>query len=63
MIAVILSTEMQVINAWEIPAEVFKSYARRSGHVNGWLLTIRSEVLNDPFVRNIKEHFVYYSTI
>lgn len=62
VIAVVLSTKMEVINAWEIPARVFESHARRSGHVNGWLLTLRSVVLDDPLVRNIKEHFVCQTT-
>jgi len=57
VIAVILSSEMNVINAWEIPAEVFRVHARRSGHVNGWLLTLRTGVLNDPLVKNLKQHF------
>lgn len=57
VIAVILSPEMDVIDAWEIPAEVFRAHSRRNGHVNGWLLTLKSAVLNDPLVKNVKQHF------
>ncbi|WP_426045187.1 DUF6998 domain-containing protein [Citrobacter portucalensis] len=57
-IAVILSVEMQVVDAWLIPADVFERHARPSRHVNAWLLSLNSRVLSEPSIKNIMTFFV-----
>lgn len=63
ILAVILSVEMQVVNAWLIPADVFERYARPSQHVNAWLLSLNKSVLSESRVKNIRDLFLQQTEI
>lgn len=54
LIAIIFDSEFYVLEAWKIPRELIKNYARFNSHQNGHILILKGRILQDRGVKRIK---------
>lgn len=58
LIAVIFDENYNVLDAYKIPHEVIRDYARHSDHVNAHIVNLKGAILSDPRVISIKEDLI-----
>ncbi|MGK9175410.1 hypothetical protein KXR87_19680 [Yokenella regensburgei] len=62
LIAVIFDETYNIFEAYKIPHEVIRDYARHSVHVNAHIINLKGAILTDPRVSSIKEELVVRSS-
>lgn len=63
LVAVIFDENYSILDAYKIPHEVIRDYARHSNYVNAHLVNLNGAILTDPRITSIKEHLnAFYST-
>lgn len=62
LIAVIFDENYNVLDAYKIPHEVIRDYARHSDHVNAHIINLKGAILSDPRVSYIKADLVVRSS-
>ncbi|EQB9712624.1 DUF6998 domain-containing protein [Yersinia enterocolitica] len=63
LIAVIFDETYNVIDAYKIPHEVIRDYARHSNHVNAHIINLKGAILADPRVTSIKENLTVSDSV
>lgn len=58
LIAVIFGEHYNVLDAYKIPHEVIRDYARHSDYVNAHIVILKGAILSDPRVISIKSHLI-----
>ena len=53
VVGVVFEADMTLAELWRVPREVVKEKARWSDHINGYLLSLKREVCEDPRVEQI----------
>ncbi|MEH5890519.1 hypothetical protein [Enterobacter roggenkampii] len=62
LIAVIFDETYNILDAYKIPHEVIRDYARHSDHVNAHIVNLKGAILTDPRVSSIKEDLIVRSS-
>ncbi len=62
LIAVIFDETYNILDAYKIPHEVIRDYARHSDHVNAHIVNLKGAILTDPRVSSIKEELIVRSS-
>ncbi|VAE99550.1 Uncharacterised protein [Enterobacter hormaechei] len=62
LIAVIFDETYYVLDAYKIPHEVIRDYARHSDHVNAHIVNLKGAILTDHRVSSIKEDLIVRSS-
>lgn len=62
LIAVIFDETYNVLDAYQIPHEVIRDYARHSDYVNAHIVHLKGAILTDPRVSSIKEDLIVRSS-
>jgi len=62
LIAVIFDETYNVLDAYKIPHEVIRDYARHNDHVNAHIVNLKGAILTDPRVNSIKEELIVRSS-
>ncbi|WP_145553071.1 DUF6998 domain-containing protein [Yersinia canariae] len=62
LIAVIFDETYNVLDAYKIPHEVIRDYARHSDYVNAHIVNLKGAILTDPRVISIKEDLIVRSS-
>ncbi|EJM9696711.1 hypothetical protein NPC13_004357, partial [Escherichia coli] len=62
LIAVIFDETYNILDAYKIPHEVIRDYARHSDHVNAHIVNLKGAILTDPRVSSIKEELIVKSS-
>ncbi|WP_373326340.1 DUF6998 domain-containing protein [Cronobacter turicensis] len=62
LIAVIFDETYNVLDAYKIPHEVIRDYARHSDYVNAHIINLKGAILADPRVTSIKENLTARSS-
>jgi hypothetical protein len=62
LIAVIFDETYNILDAYKIPHEVIRDYARLSDHVNAHIVNLKGAILTDPRVSSIKEDLIVRSS-
>lgn len=57
LIAVVFDRSFDVLAVYQIPRQIISLYSRFSVHVNGHILQLRGEILNDKMVKNLTALF------
>lgn len=60
--AVIFDETYNILDAYKIPHEVIRDYARHSDHVNAHIVNLKGAILADPRVTSIKENLTVRSS-
>jgi hypothetical protein len=63
LIAVIFDETYNVLDAYKIPHEVIRNYARHSDHVNARIINLKGAILADPRVTSIKENLTASNSV
>ncbi|MCL6406240.1 hypothetical protein EXT70_11230 [Dickeya dadantii] len=58
LVAVIFDEDYKVLDAYKIPHEVIRDYARYREHVNAHIVTLKGSILSDTRVTSIKEQLI-----
>ena len=62
LIAVIFDETYNILDAYKIPQELIRDYARHSDHVNAHIVNLKGAILTDPRVSSIKEELIVRSS-
>lgn len=63
LIAVIFDETYNVLDAYNIPHEVIRDYARHSAHVNAHIINLKGAILTDPRVISVKENLITSNSV